>query len=95
MAQGPDYKEEKNPFPFILSNDKPNRDPWAEGGISKPKDCTYLLYIGKDGRDYDTLEALQEANRRWSELFYTSKYPDKIVILNPFPQIYEKILGNR
>lgn len=65
MAQGPDYKEGELPceIPFIISNKNP--DPWAKGGILRPKGWTNNPYKGKDGKDYHTLEALQEADRRF------------------------------
>lgn len=65
MANGPDNKEGELPCEilFIISNKNP--DPWAEGGILRPKGRTKNPYKGRDGRDYHTLKSLQEDDRRF------------------------------
>ena len=67
MAKSPDRK-----IDFL------SPDPWAEGGILRPKDWNPNPYIGKDGQDYHSWEALQEADRRFRAGLFM-KIPFKIV----------------
>lgn len=73
MAQKPDFEP------------KISLDPWANGETLRPEDWTDRPYIGKDGRDYHSLGALQEANRRWAACGILVPYKDKIILnINPY-----------